>query len=327
MSDTKVRSIEWLMGLSRAQLNSAVYAPGNSRWRAALTEEEKAALAKRISEAHKGKKLSLETRRRMSQAKLGKPLPRSPNWQAKITSALKGRPGTKHSAATRDKISRANKGRLKGIKRGPQSLATKERLHRARVDGNRTVFTVTPLGIFETRAAAARAHKVDPVTISNWVKKGVLGYAYSREKDQAKLLLDQEGMRMQLASRVSKLRHRAVVTPVGEFQSMRSAANAIGINRSTLADRIKRRWAGYGFKGDIIHDGLTKKSNRRRVLTPVGVIDGVGNAARQLGISSPTLRDRIRAGESGYAFLPNELLPLSQHKEHQARGEFADALI
>ena len=327
MSDTKVRSIEWLMGLSRAQLNSAVYAPGNSRWRAALTEEEKAALAKRISEAHKGKKLSLETRRRMSQAKLGKPLPRSPNWQAKITSALKGRPGTKHSTATREKISRANKGRLKGIKRGPQSLATKERLHRARVDGNRTVFTVTPLGIFETRAAAARAHKVDPVTISNWVKKGVLGYAYSREKDQAKLLLDQERMRMQLASRVSKLRHRAVVTPVGEFQSIRSAAIAMGIDRSTLADRIKRRWAGYGFKGDIIHDGLTKKSNRRRVLTPVGVIDGVGNAARQLGISSPTLRDRIRAGESGYAFLPNELLPLSQHKEHQARGEFADALI
>ena len=51
-----------------------------------------------------------------------------------------------------------------------------------------------------------------------------------------------------------------------------------------------------------------------------GVIDGVGNAARQLGISAPALRDRIRAGESGYAFLPNELLPLSQHQEHEARG-------
>ena len=49
MSETKVRSIEWLMGLSRAQLNSAVYATGNSRWRAALTEEEKAAIAKRSS--------------------------------------------------------------------------------------------------------------------------------------------------------------------------------------------------------------------------------------------------------------------------------------
>jgi hypothetical protein len=315
------------MGLSRAQLNSAVYAPGNSRWRAALTEEEKAALAKRISEANKGKKLSSATRQRISEAQLGKIRARTPEWQEKITRALKGRPGTKHSAATKDKISRANKGRLKGIKRGPQSLATKEKQHRARVEGNRTVLTVTPLGNFESRAEAARAHGIDAGTISNWVKKGVPGFGYSQEKDQKKLLFDQEVFQKRQSARVSRALHKAVVTPFGEFQSIRSAAIAMGIDRSTLADRIKRRWAGYGFKGDVIHDGLTKKSNRRRVLTPVGVIDGVGNAARQLGISSPTLRDRIRAGESGYAFLPNELLPLSQHKEHEARGEFADALI
>jgi len=81
MDEKKVRSIAWLMSLSRPQLNSAVYASGNSRWRASLTEEQREAIAKRISDAHKGKRLTLETRQRISKAKLGKSLPRTPEWQ------------------------------------------------------------------------------------------------------------------------------------------------------------------------------------------------------------------------------------------------------
>jgi hypothetical protein len=300
--DRKVRSIEWLMSLSRAQLNSAVYAPGNKRWRESLTVEQKARISRKISEAHKGKVLSLETRRRISASKLGKPLPRTPEWQAKITNALKGRPGTKLSDNAKRKISEANKGRLKGIKRGPQAELTKQKLHRARVDGNRTVLTVTPLGVFDSRNEAARAHGVDPVTISNWVIKGKTDFYYMRDEDDAKVQLDRQKMLDKLSSRLSKVRHRAVITPQGEFRSILAAAKSLGLNSSTLRDRIKRGWDGYGFKGDAINDGSTRKSRHKTVTTPLGVFEGVGEAAKQLGISAPTLRDRIRSGMPGYSF-------------------------
>lgn len=300
--DKKVRTIEWLMGLSRAQLNTAVYATGNKRWRDALTAEQKEEISQKISEAHKGKVLSPETRRRISASKLGKPLPRTPEWQAKITNALKGRPGHKLSEEAKRKISEANKGRLKGIKRGPQSELTKQKQHQARVDGNRTILTVTPLGVFDSRSEAARAHGVDPVTISNWVIKGKTDFYYMRDEDDAKVQLDRQKMLDKLSSRISKVRHRTVITPEGEFRSMLAAAEALGIDRSTLSERIKRGWAGYGFKGDAINDGSTRRTNRKIVITPVGVFEGVGEAAKRLGISSPTLRDRIRFGLPGYGF-------------------------
>jgi transposase-like protein len=300
--EKKARSIEWLMGLSPAQLNSAVYAPGNKRWRESLSNENRAKLSRQISDAHKGKVLSPETRRRISASKTGKPLPRTPEWQAKITNALKGRPGSKLSDEAKRKISQANKGRLKGIKRGPQSALTKQKLHRARVDGNRTILTVTPLGVFDSRNEAARAHGVDPVTISNWVIKGKTGFYYMRNQDEAKVQLDRQKALDKRSSDISKVRHRAVITPLGEFRSILAAANALGCDSSTLVDRIKRGWAGYGFKGDAINDGSMRKSKRKTVTTPLGVFEGVGEAAKQLGISAPTLRDRIRSGMAGYSF-------------------------
>lgn len=300
--DKKVRSIEWLMSLSRAQLNSAVYAPGNKHWRESLTVEQKARISRKISEAHKGKVLSLETRRRISESKMGKPLPRTPEWQAKITNALKGRPRSKPSDEAKRKISEANKGRLKGIKRGPQSEITKQKLHRARVDGNRTILTVTPLGVFDSRNEAARAYGVDPVTISNWVIKGKTGFYYMRNEDDAKVQLDRQKMLDKLSSRISKVRHRAVITPQGEFRSILAAAKALGLDSSTLRDRIKRGWAGYGFKGDAINDGSTRKTKHKTVNTPLGVFEGVGEAAKQLGISAPMLRDRIKSRMPGYGF-------------------------
>ena len=49
------------------------------------------------------------------------------------------------------------------------------------------------------------------------------------------------------ALKVNRKRDRPVRTPIGDFPSIFSAAKEIGIDRSTLSDRVKRKWDGYYF--------------------------------------------------------------------------------
>ena len=289
------RDLEWLMSLTRAQFNSAAFAPGNSRWRASLTEEQKAALAKRISKAQKGRVRSAETRKRISDAKRGRKLPRSPEWQAKISSSLRGRKHAPHSVETRQKISAANKGRLLGRKFGPQSTEHKAKVVASKIQKGVTVRCVTPLGVFDTRSAAARAHGVDPVTISNWTKVGKPGFFYVNMKDQEKLRRDQHKLEVSRAQRISRATNRPVVTPSGAFNSVRAAAIFYGVDRSTIIGRIEGGWCGYGFVGSssVINDGSTKRLKGKRVKTPLGLFDKVADAASAHQISAPTLRKRL----------------------------------
>lgn len=246
MANSKERSIEWLLSLTRAQFNSMAYAPGNKKWRASLTDEQKAEMALKLSIANKGKVRSQETKDKIRLAKLGKPNPRKSGWVAP-PSPRKGLPGVVHTEATKLKISIANKGRLKGIKRGPQSLQSKEKYLISKIDAGLTTRCQTPLGIFNTRAEAAKAYGVDPVSISNWMKKEKPGFFYLEKKDIDKCKQDREKWLNHLASKPYLKRDRSVKTPLGIFPSVLSAAKAIGIDRSTLSDRIKRGWEGYEY--------------------------------------------------------------------------------
>jgi hypothetical protein len=247
MTKSKERSIEWLLSLSPAQFNSATFAPGNAKWRTSLPDEQKAEFALKLSVANKGKVRSQETRNKISLSKLGKPLPRTPEWQAKITAALTGRKGHQHDDEAKRKISIANAGRLKGIKRGPQSGEHKQNHKNSLTRAGLTVRCVTPLGVFNSRADAAKAHGVDPVSISNWMKKEKPGFFYLDKKDIDKCKQDREEWQNRMASKPNLKRDRSVKTPLGDFPSIRSAAKAIGIDQSTLSDRIKRGWEGYAF--------------------------------------------------------------------------------
>lgn len=188
----------------------------------------------------------------VSLAKLGKPNPRKPGWVAP-PSALKGRPGIVHTEATKLKISIANKGRLKGVRRGPQSHQTKEKYLLSKIEAGLTTRCQTPLGIFRTRAEAAKAHGVDPASISNWMKKEKPGFIYLDKKDIDKCTQDREEWLNRLAFKPNLKRDRSVKTPLGDFPSIRSAAKAIGIHQSTLSDRIKRGWNGYAFTNNKQH--------------------------------------------------------------------------
>jgi hypothetical protein len=241
------RNIDWLMSLSRAQFNSTVYGPNNQNWRSSLTDEQKAVLAHKLSIAHKGKVLSAETRQKIGLSKLGKPLPRTPEWQAKITAALTGRKGRKHDDEAKRKISMANAGRLKGIKRGPQSSEHKQNHKNSVIRAGLTVRCVTPLGVFNSRAEAAKAHKVDPVSISNWVLSERSGFSYLDQEDVAKCEEEKKRRLEARTLKVNRKKDRPVRTPIGDFPSILSAAKKIGIDASTVSDRIKRKLEGYYF--------------------------------------------------------------------------------
>jgi NUMOD3 motif len=241
------RNIDWLMSLSRAQFNSATFAPGNTKWRTSLSDGQKTEFARKLSIANKGKVRSQETRHKISLSKLGKPLPRTPEWQAKITAALTGRKGRKHGDEVKRKISIANTGRLKGIRRGPQSSEHKQNYKNSLMRAGLTVRCITPLGVFNSRSDAARAHKVDPTSISNWIFSGRPGFSYLDQKDIDKCEEEKEKRLEAKALKVNRKKDRPVRTPIGDFPSIFSAAKKIGIDRSTLSDRIKRKWEGYCF--------------------------------------------------------------------------------
>ena len=92
------------------------------------------------SKTHKGKVVSAETRAKQSAAHLDIEIKHE--HAAKISKALKGK---RHSADHRAKLSEAGC----GVKKQ----------------------TVTPLGVFKSRSAAARAHGVVGTTIADWTKR------------------------------------------------------------------------------------------------------------------------------------------------------------
>lgn len=76
-------------------------------------------------------------------------------------------------------------------------------------------------------------------------------FFYIEKKDIEKCKLVREKWLNDLASKPFLKKNRPVVTPIGDFPSVLSAAKAIGINRSTLVDRIKRGWEGYKYSESV----------------------------------------------------------------------------
>jgi hypothetical protein len=99
---------------------------------------------------------------------------------------------------------------------------------------------VTPLGKFPTIAAAARAHKVVKAVISKKAKsKSILhkGYYWLDE-----IIIGDEADR-----RNAQHLRKGVLTPFGEFESVREAGRVIGIHHSTISKRIRRGDIGYSY--------------------------------------------------------------------------------
>ncbi len=97
---------------------------------------------------------------------------------------------------------------------------------------------------------------------------------------------------------------RAVITPIGRFKSKAEAAFRLGISGPCLGHRISHKWPGYAYEGDPIPSG-PHPHNRcyRWVQTPQGEYFTLVAAAKALGVTTVTVRDRIKREVPGYAYL------------------------
>ena len=100
---------------------------------------------------------------------------------------------------------------------------------------------------------------------------------------------------------------RAVVTPIGSFKSMAEADFRLGTPPGSVLYRISHKWPGYAYEGDPIPSG-PHPHNRcyRWVQTPKGKYFTLVVAAKVMGVTTVTVRSRIKRKVPGYAYLSQE---------------------
>jgi hypothetical protein len=98
--------------------------------------------------------------------------------------------------------------------------------------------------------------------------------------------------------------HRAVVTPLGEFESVRSAGEAHGIQGQIVRKIIKKGARGWYYKDTPGTDvNAPHIQNCQAVKTPLGVFKSRGAAAREHGCDTCVIDRKCRQGVPGYEYV------------------------
>jgi len=86
---------------------------------------------------------------------------------------------------------------------------------------------------------------------------------------------------------------KKVISPDGEFPSLREAAIFYSVKSPTVSAWIKRGKAGFKFgsSGVTIRDG--KHLNSKKLRTPIGVFQSISAAARSYGVSRENIRNKL----------------------------------
>jgi hypothetical protein len=103
---------------------------------------------------------------------------------------------------------------------------------------------------------------------------------------------------------------RAVVTPLGEFPTVASAAKAHGVMKAIIsrkAGSLSVLHKGYYWKDNIVKgdiaDGRNAHHLRKGVITPFGNFESTREAGRVIGINHTTITKRIKRGDQGYSYI------------------------
>jgi hypothetical protein len=141
---------------------------------------------------------------------------------------------------------------VKGLKTAYATMCTRNgirlsptmyKLAKEAVSGNNSLLAravVTPLGEFPTVAAAAKAHGVVKAIISKKAgSRSILHKGYYWKDNIVKGDIAD--------GRNAHHLRKGIITPFGNFESVREAGRVIGINHSTISKRIRRGDSGYSY--------------------------------------------------------------------------------
>jgi hypothetical protein len=108
------------------------------------------------------------------------------------------------------------------------------------------------------------------------------------------------------AMRDKGLMSKAVRTPVGDFESYRDAAAAIGLPESTFQDIIRNNTEGFKdlrSERKLVAAKEAQHGMSRRIFTPLGVFPYVSAASKAHGISNKTISRRCESDPDNYFYL------------------------
>jgi len=87
----------------------------------------------------------------------------------------------------------------------------------------------------------------------------------------------------------------AVMTPAGEFETLKSASAHYKVDASRLKDWIANQPNRFYYKNPLSIEEIRKlRPGKRAVITPEGLFQTINSAARHYGVSRRTINTWIR---------------------------------
>ncbi len=167
----------------------------------------------------------------------------------------------------------------------------------------------TPLGIFDSVASAALANKLSAHALRKRLNSDAFNdfqYIGKEVNPNKNRIYNMRGENNHMA--------RRVMTPLGKFESLDSATDALKISRDVLNKRCKSaKFEDYYYLESKVkrkprtNPGTSGKNSgvARKIMTPIGAFDTVREAHKALGVDVTTIYRRMGNKEKypGYYYL------------------------
>jgi len=100
----------------------------------------------------------------------------------------------------------------------------------------------------------------------------------------------------------------AVMTPAGEFETIKSAAAHYRVGAATLKELIKSKPNDFYYINQLPTEKIRKlRPGKRPVMTPEGKFEAINSAARHYGVSPRTIKTWIRTmRKAEFKYITNE---------------------